>query len=125
MIIGRGFRGVDSYVTGKPNSRLLLTNMAGRNPRERAREVAGLRTARPGLGKAVGHLVLSHDPALPDLTDEQWHRAIEIARAEHDLRDAPFAAVIHNDADHKHVHLFFCASGRGIARWSKTGTRTE
>ena len=113
MIIGRGFRGVDNYVTGKPDARVLATNMGGRTQRERAREVAGLRSACPGLGKAVGHLVLSHDPSLPDLTDERWLHAIDVARAEHDLRDAPFVAVLHNDADHRHVHLFPAHSAGG------------
>ena len=111
MIIGRGFRGVDDYVSTKPTATFVATNMGGFSARERAAEVAGLRSARPGVGKAVGHLVLSHDPSLPDLTPEQWCQAIAIARAEHDLRDAPFRAVLHNDADHRHVHLFFCAFG--------------
>lgn len=110
-IIGRGFRGVDDYVSTKPEATLVATNMGGQTARARAREVAGLRSARPGVGKAVGHLVLSHDPSLPDLTPEQWCHAIAIARAEHDLRDAPFRAVLHADADHRHVHLFFCELG--------------
>ena len=113
MIVGRGFRGVDSYVTGKPDARVLATNMGGQTPRERAREISGLRSSNPGLGKAAGHLVLSHDPSLPDLTDEEWRHAIDVARAEHDLRDAPFMAVLHQDADHRHVHLFSTHSAGG------------
>lgn len=108
--LGTGFRGLDQYVTSKSDSRLLLSNMAGATCKERAREIAGLRSAKSDLRKAVGHLVLSHDPALPDLTDDEWRRAIDIARAEHDFRDAPFCAVLHNDTDHRHVHVFFCAS---------------
>lgn len=113
MIVGRGFRGVDNYVTGKPSARVLATNMGGQTPKQRSREIAGLRSARPDLGRAVGHLVLSHDPKLPDLTDAQWHQAIDIARVEHDMRDAPFVAVLHNDADHRHVHIFFAHSAGG------------
>jgi hypothetical protein len=105
--IGRGFRGLDQYVTSKQNAIVLASNMAGQTPRERAREIAGLRSARPDLSKAVGHLILSHDPALPDLTPDQWRVAIEVARQQHDLRDAPFAAVLHSDTDHRHTHLFF------------------
>lgn len=109
--IGQGFRGLDQYITSKQNAIVLATNMGGQTPRERAREISGLRSARPDLTKAVGHLILSHDPALPDLTPDQWRAAIEVARQDHDLRDAPFAAVFHNDTDHRHTHLFFCASG--------------
>ncbi|MEO8807073.1 MAG: hypothetical protein ABI433_13420 [Burkholderiaceae bacterium] len=112
MKLGAGFRGLDQYVTGKPGATILSTNMAGTNPRERAAEVAGLRSAKPDLNKAIGHLVLSHDPSLPDLTPDQWRAAIDIARAEHDMRDAPFCAVLHTDADHRHVHVFFCGSDR-------------
>ena len=105
--LGAGFRGLDQYITSKQNAIVLATNMGGQTPRERAAEVAGLRSARPDLRKAAGHLILSHDPTLPDLSHDQWRSAIEIARAEHDLRDAPFSAVLHADTDHRHVHLFF------------------
>lgn len=107
MIIGRGWRGVDSYVTSKPNSRILCTNLGGSTTRERAVEIGGLRSRRPGLKRAIGHLVLSHDPALPDLSDDQWRAAIDIARVEHGLDDAPYSAVLHSDKDHRHVHLIF------------------
>lgn len=105
--VGAGFRGLDSYVSAKTTAVLVSTNMGGTTPSERAREVAGLRSARPDLKKAVGHLILSHDPTLPDLSIDQWRVAIDIARAEHDLQDAPFTSVLHNDSDHRHVHLAF------------------
>ncbi|MES2992642.1 MAG: relaxase/mobilization nuclease domain-containing protein [Pseudomonadota bacterium] len=106
--LGAGWRGLDSYVTSKPGAVMLASNLGGKTPRDRAREIAGLRSARPDLKKAaVGHLVLSHDPALPDLTPDEWRRAIDIAREQHDLRDAPYFAVSHNDVDHRHVHLAF------------------
>lgn len=103
---GTGLR-LDQYVTGKPGAVILATNMAGKTPRERAAELAGLRSAKPDLQKTNGHLVLSHDPLLPDLTPDQWRTAIDIARDAHDMRDAPFCAVLHVDSDHRHVHVFF------------------
>lgn len=105
--LGSGFRGLDHYVTSKADAFILDTNMGGTTSRERASEVAGLRSAKTDLKKAVGHLVLSHDPALPDLTHDQWRTAIAIAREGHDLRDAPYCAVLHTGADHRHVHVFF------------------
>ena len=105
--LGAGFRGLARYVTSKPEAFVLASNMAGSNSRERAVEIAGLRSARPDLRMAVGHVVLSHDPSLPDLTKDQWLRAIDIARDEHDLRGVPFVAALHRDVDHQHVHLFF------------------
>lgn len=125
MKLGVGFRGLDRYVTGKQDATILATNMAGTNPRERTAEVGGLRSARPDLNRAVGHLVLSHDPSLPDLTPDQWRTAIDIARAEHDMRDAPFCAVLHTDADHRHVHVFFCASDQVTTASSATAIATE
>ncbi len=115
--IGQGFRGLDQYVSSKDGAIQLATNMGGQTPRERAAEIAGLRSARPDLTKAVGHLILSHSPDLPDLTPEEWRAAIEVARKEHDLRDAPFCSVLHADTDHRHVHLFFCASGPTAASY--------
>ena len=106
-MVGKGWRGLDSYVSGKLGAEVLATNLGGQTPRERSREIAGLRSARPDLKKAVGHLILSHDPTLPDLTPEQWRTAIEIAREEHGLRDAAFLAVLHTDVDHRHVHAIF------------------
>lgn len=118
---GTGIR-LDQYVTGKPGATILATNMAGTTPRERAAELAGLRSAKSDLSKTIGHLVLSHDPTLPDLTSDQWRKAIDIARAEHDMRDAPYCAVLHTDSDHRHVHVFFCASARATTASSATAT---
>lgn len=124
ITLGTGHRGLDSYVTSKNGAILLLGNMGGRTPLERAREVAGLRSARPDLKKAVGHLILSHDPSLPDLTHDQWRSAIQVARDEHDLKDAPFCAVLHQDTDHRHVHLFFYEFGP-TAAWFRTPKATK
>ncbi len=85
-----------------------VTNMAGRNPRELASEIATLRRQRPGLKKAVSHLVLSHDPNQRKLTVEEWKEAVQIALREHGADEAAHAAWRHSDTDHDHVHIFFC-----------------
>lgn len=120
---GTGIR-LDQYVTGKPGATILSTNLAGSTPKERAAELAGLRSAKPNLAKTIGHLVLSHDPSLPDLSEDQWRTAIDIARAEHDMRDAPYCAVLHVDSDHRHVHVFFCASAPATTALSRTRIRS-
>ena len=85
-----------------------ITNMAGRNPRELANEIATLRRQRPGLKKAVSHLVLSHDPTQRKLTVQEWKEAVQIALKEHGADEAAHAAWRHADTDHDHVHIFFC-----------------
>ena len=85
-----------------------VTNMAGRTPRELASEIATLRRQRPGLKKAVSHLVLSHDPNQRKLTVEEWKEAVQIALKEHGAEEAAHAAWRHADTDHDHVHIFFC-----------------
>lgn len=115
MTIGRGVRGVVNYIstphkTDKPSTAPLFTNMAGRTARELAREVAALRKSKPGLGKAAAHLMLSQDPNDRPLTDGEWERALQLALQGHGAQDAPYAAYLHVDREHQHLHVFFCES---------------
>lgn len=127
MIIGRGARGVLNYIstahkTDRPNTRPNFTNMAGSTARELSKEVAALRKSKPKLGKAAAHLILSHDPSDRPLTEREWSRALQLALQAHGATDAPFAAYLHTDRDHQHLHCFFYASGPTAAscRTAKT-----
>jgi hypothetical protein len=66
-----------------------------------------LRKQRPGLNKAVGHLILAPGPEDRELTKEEWRRALLIALEAHGAAAAPHAAWLHADTDHKHLHVFF------------------
>jgi hypothetical protein len=116
IIVGRGARGVLNYIssahkTDKPNTAPLFTNMVGKTARELSNEVAALRRSKPKLGKAAAHLILSQDPGDRKLTDKEWARALQLALQGHDAQDAPFAAYLHTDREHQHLHCFFCESG--------------
>jgi hypothetical protein len=74
-------------------------------------EAGILRRMRPGLKKAVGHLILSQDPGAPDMTQDQWQEALQIA-FEHHFGEAAsrvqFAAYEHKEeGGHQHLHVFF------------------
>lgn len=104
VILGENWGGMDRYATRARGARMLALNFGGDTVAERIREAAALRSTRPNLKRVIGQIILGHDKALTDLTDEQWLIAIEIAKKEHDLRDAAFCAVLHVE---KHVHLYY------------------
>lgn len=95
---------MDRYATRAKGARMLISNFGGDTVAERIREAASLRSSRPNLRQVVAQIVVAHDKALADLSDEEWLIAIEIAKQEHDLRDAAFCAVLHPES---HVHLYY------------------
>ncbi|MEP7295750.1 MAG: relaxase/mobilization nuclease domain-containing protein [Burkholderiales bacterium] len=105
--LGEIFSGIDRYATRAKGARMLASNFGGDTIAERMREATALRSSRPNLKKVIGHIILSHDPTLTDLSDEQWLVALEIARQEHDLRDAAYCAVLHVEKEHRHLHLYY------------------
>ncbi len=108
---GKSAGGLLEYISAGANQDTpLFTNMAGRNPRTLTREVAALRSLRPRLGKACAHLVLSHDPAQRELTVDEWRDALNIALKAHGAQNTAYAAYMHTDKAHQHLHVFFCAS---------------
>ena len=101
---GEHWGGMDRYAIRAKGARMLVSNFGGDTVAERIREAASLRSSRPNLKKVVAQIVIAHDKALADLSDEEWLIAIEIAKEEHDLRDAAFCAVLHPES---HVHLYY------------------
>ena len=104
--LGENWGGIDRYATRAKGARVLACTFGGDTIPERMREAAALRSARPNLKLVVAQIILAHDPLLKDLTDEQWLRAVEIAKQEHDLRDAAYCVVLHPER-HKHLHLYY------------------
>ena len=112
QVIGRGGRGLLNYIsqpskTDHNHTRPFLSNMAGSNPRELAREFASIRKLRPNLARAVGHLILSTDPTDRVLSAQEWQQTVSLAMAEIGAGEAAFAAYQHHDTDHTHTHVFF------------------
>lgn len=101
---GEHWGGMDRYAIRAKGARILASNLGGDTVAERIREAASLRSSRPNLKRVVAQIVIAHDKALADLSDEEWLIAIEIAKEEHDLRDAAFCAVLHPES---HVHLYY------------------
>ncbi len=90
-----------------PSAPPTFSNFAGTTPRQIAAEFGALRKLKPNLGKAVGHLILSPGPQDRVLSKKEWKKALEIALAEHGASNAPYAAWLHDDTDHQHLHVFF------------------
>lgn len=84
-----------------------FSTFAGTTPQEIAAEFGALRKLKPNLGKAVAHLILSPGPDDRVLSKDEWQRALDMALAEHGACDAPYAAYLHDDTDHQHLHIFF------------------
>lgn len=116
---GRGARGLINYIAaGAGQAQPMFTNMAGKTPRELAREIAALRSLRPNLGRAAAHLILNHSPDQRELTEDEWRTALDLALTEHGAENVPYAAYMHNDKAHQHLHVFFlriCPHGNVIS----------
>lgn len=111
IIKGRGFRGALNYLfhgnehARNKNAVMVATNMAGTNPRELAKEFAGLRRLRPTLAKAVCHISLSLSPDDMALNNEQFGELAGTFLNDMGFEACPFVAVRHHDTEHPHIHL--------------------
>ncbi len=100
---GTGFRGVLNYLGDKEHARLLGGNMAGRNPRELAREFGILRRQRPALKRAVAHMFLRPAPG-EYFTDSEWRRIASYYLAGMGFADSPHVLYL-DSKPHPHLHL--------------------
>lgn len=103
-------------IAAKPGGRVLkqhrhapptFSNFAGSTPRQISAEFAALRKIKPGLKKAVGHLILSPGPGDRMLSKEEWQKAIDIVLEAHGASETAFAGYLHSDTAFHHCHLFF------------------
>lgn len=96
-----------SYIqAGADQEAPMFTNMGGGSVAELVREVSALRSMRPKLNKAGAHLIMSHDPSQRALSESEWREALDIALAEHGAENAPYAAWLHTEKEHVHLHVF-------------------
>ena len=105
---GKSFRGLAAYLLRAGRGHIVAGPMAGRTPRELAKEFGALRRLNPKLTKAVAHLMLSPAPGDPPLTDAQWQTIAERYIQAMGFGNAPWLAVVHQDTDHQHMHLMAC-----------------
>ena len=106
---GKSFRGASAYVLKNGRGRIVAGPMAGRTPRELAREFGRLRQLNPKLNKAVAHIILSPAPGDPPISDDQWRAIAECYATEMGF-EVWFAAT-HADTDHPHMHIIACRIG--------------
>jgi hypothetical protein len=96
-----------SYIqAGAEQAAPMFSNMAGGSVQELIREVAALRSLRPKLNKAGAHLIMSHDPSQRALTEAEWREALDIALAAHGAEGCPYAAWLHTEKEHIHLHVY-------------------
>jgi hypothetical protein len=103
-ILGTGFRGALNYIAQKDRAELLATNMAGRSPRELAREFGLVRQLRPKLGKAVCHMFFRPAPG-EVLSTREWREVLDRALGGMGFESSPYAAYMHKDAGTDHLHI--------------------
>lgn len=104
MIKGRGFRGVLEYALRQEKGHILMSNMAGDNPRTLAREFGEVRKQRESLTKAVFHASISISPT-ENLTDEQWCEVTQKYVAGMGFGGSQYVSIKHTDTEHPHIHI--------------------
>ena len=112
VINGKGFRGVLDYLfhgtkkTSPYRGNLIASNMAGKTPRQLAKEFGTLRKMRPTLGKAVAHISISLSPEDRHLTDIEFSAVAETYLDQMGFDDCPFVVIRHDDTpNYQHIHI--------------------
>lgn len=108
-ITGRSFGGCVSYVVDKIEAVILdASGVRMQNTAAITQDFNLQRKSRPGLGKAVGHLILSWSKEdLPKLNS-----AIMVERAKEymekmNICNTQFVIVRHNDRENPHIHIIY------------------
>ena len=102
---GKGFRGLATYLLRQDRGRIVAGPMAGRTPRELAREFGALRKLNPRVTKAVAHLMLSPSSEDAPISDEQWQAIAQRYIEAMGFENSAWVAVLHQDTDHQHIHI--------------------
>ncbi len=108
-ITGKTFGGCVRYVVDKKDAIILHgEGVRLQDAKSITQDFNLQRKTRPGLGKAVGHLILSWSKEdLPKLTS-----AIMVDRAKEymekmDIRNTQYVIVRHGDREHPHLHIIY------------------
>jgi hypothetical protein len=103
---GEGFRGLVDYLSEKPGSRLLDTNLDGAGPRAFARQIGEVRHLYPKehIAQPVCHIPLRPAPG-EDLTDDQWNEVLHLTLERMGFASSPYVAYLHDHGDGRHLHI--------------------
>lgn len=105
IVKGNSFRGAIDYHS-KEGSVQIGGNMAGRNPRELAREFGAVRSQNQACTKPVAHYSLSLPPG-EHLTDAQWNDAARDFLDHMGFDGVAHQYIVnrHTDKAHEHIHI--------------------
>jgi hypothetical protein len=108
-ITGRSFGGCIRYVVDKQEAKILAAEgVRMQNASTLVQDFNLQRKMRPGLGKAVGHLVLSWSKEdLSKLSDEIMVERAKEYMEKVGIRNTQYVIVRHSDRDHPHLHLIY------------------
>lgn len=108
-ITGRSFGGCIRYIVDKQEAKILAAEgVRMQNATVITQDFNMQRKMRPGLGKAVGHLVLSWSKEdLSKLNDQVMaERAIEYME-KMNIRNTQYVIIRHSDREHPHIHIVY------------------
>ena len=108
-ITGKSFGGCVRYLVNRPEASILeAVGVRTQSARSITQDFDMQRKLNPGLGKAVGHTILSWSVEdSPGLTDG---RMVEVAREYMEMmgiRDTQYLLVRHTDRAHPHLHIVY------------------
>ncbi|SEN09511.1 Relaxase/Mobilisation nuclease domain-containing protein [Mucilaginibacter gossypiicola] len=108
-IIGKSFGGCIRYVVNKPEAKILSAEgVRMQNANAMIQDFNLQRKMRPGLGKAVGHLVLSWSKEdLLKLSDDIMVERAREYMEKVGVRNTQYVIVRHSDRDHPHLHIVY------------------
>lgn len=104
QVKGSSFGKALKYVESKDGSRLIGTNMTGRNTRELAEEFRIVQNLNYRVTRPVYHCSLSNHPD-EKLSDKQWLNIALDYLKEMDFNQNQYVVYRHNDTNHEHVHI--------------------
>jgi hypothetical protein len=117
----KGSAGTDDYINktkrGEAPPELLCTNMAGRDPKERAVEFAAAASLRPRIESPELHLIVSYDPGRGEAGSKLLTQMLQKFLAREGLANHDYIAVRHAPTPkhpHDHAHLI-------VSRISRSG----
>lgn len=108
-ITGRSFGGCVRYILDKQEAKILAAEgVRMQNATAITQDFNMQRKMRPGLGKAVGHLVLSWSKEdLSKLSDQAMAERAREYMEKMNIRNTQYVIIRHSDREHPHIHIVY------------------